>query len=100
MFIFDYLNEEKYILCISGSENFMVVTDSEQQHISVFSLKQKTFVCTVQVFTKPANGDTYTVDAIAISADERHVCYCDCFTNDLHIADINTLKDIKVHKGK
>ncbi|XP_022342057.2 NACHT and WD repeat domain-containing protein 2-like isoform X2 [Crassostrea virginica] len=84
----------------AGSENFMVVTDSEQQHISVFSLKQKTFVCTVQVFTKPANGDTYTVDAIAISADERHVCYCDCFTNDLHIADINTLKDIKVHKGE
>lgn len=78
----------------------MVVTDSTQQHISVFSLKQKTFVCTRQVFTDDAKGDPLTVDAMAISADERQVFYCDCYTNDLHIADINTLKDVKVHKGQ
>lgn len=78
----------------------MVVTDSTQQHISVFSLKQKTSVCTRQVFTDDAKGDPLTVDAMAISADERQVFYCDCYTNDLHIADINTLKDVKVHKGQ
>ncbi|XP_062592194.1 NACHT and WD repeat domain-containing protein 2-like [Saccostrea cucullata] len=82
-----------------GSYNYMVVTDSTQQYISVFSLKKKAFICTRQVFTDNANGDAYTVDAMVISADERQVCYCDCFTNDLHIADINTLKDNKVHKG-
>lgn len=85
---------------VKGSDNYMVVTDSTQQHISVFSLKQKTFVCTRQVFTDDAKGDPLTVDAMAISADERQVFYCDCYTNDLHIADINTLKDVKVHKGK
>ncbi|XP_061197445.1 NACHT and WD repeat domain-containing protein 2-like [Saccostrea echinata] len=83
----------------NGSNNYMVVTDSTQQHISVFSLKKKSFVCTRQVFTDNENGDPYTVDAMVISADERQVCYCDCFTNDLHIADINTLKDNKVYKG-
>lgn len=85
---------------LTGSDNYMVVTDATQQHISVFSLKQKTFVCTRQVFTDDAKGDPLTVDAMTISADERQVFYCDCYTNDLHIADINTLKDVKVHKGK
>lgn len=77
----------------------MVVTDSTQQHIFVFSLKRKKFVCNRQVFTHDANGDAYTVDAMTISADEHRICYCDCYTNDLHISDINTLVDVTVHKG-
>ncbi|KAK3084596.1 hypothetical protein FSP39_016054 [Pinctada imbricata] len=83
----------------AGSDQFMVVTDTTQQHLAIFSLKSRSFVGAGQVMTSDADGEYMSIDALTISANEKQVYFTDSWTNDIRTLDIAKFEEVSVKKG-
>ena len=78
----------------------MAVSDTSQQYLATFSLKTNSFLAVKEVMHTSEDGEFKGIDALAISANEKHVYFADNWTNDMHIRDIGTLKEVSVKKGQ
>ncbi|KAJ8312485.1 hypothetical protein KUTeg_009858 [Tegillarca granosa] len=78
-----------------GSKNYVVVTDTTSQHITVLNLRLNSFGPKQRAFKDTNNG----VDGLVITKDEQCLIIANCLDNDLHFKDINTLTTTRTVKG-
>ncbi|XP_060076014.1 NACHT domain- and WD repeat-containing protein 1-like [Ylistrum balloti] len=101
------VSESKLIFCmdmpsaIAASENYVVLTDSDQHYFTVYNFPKRNLTNWVQVFsTEQTSGQpNLTIDAIVIIPDEQRFILSNVRDNDLLIYDIKTLDKLKTIKG-
>ncbi|XP_069135457.1 NACHT and WD repeat domain-containing protein 2-like [Argopecten irradians] len=86
---------------IAASENYVVLTDSDQHYFTVYNFPKKSLSHWVPVFSsKRTSGQpNLTIDAIVIVPDETRFILSNVRDNDLHIYNLTSLDKIKTIKG-
>ncbi|XP_033748500.1 NACHT domain- and WD repeat-containing protein 1-like [Pecten maximus] len=101
------ISESKLMFCldmpsaIAASENYVVLTDSDQHFFTVYNFPKRSLSNWVQVFsTERISGQPdLTIDAIVIIPDENRFILSNVRDNDLHIYDMKSLDKLKTIKG-
>ncbi|OWF44316.1 NACHT domain- and WD repeat-containing protein 1-like [Mizuhopecten yessoensis] len=86
---------------IAASENYVVLTDTDQHYFTVYNYPKRTLSNWVQVFSseRVSGQPDLTIDAIVIMPDETRFILSNVRDNDLHIYDIKSLNRLKTIKG-
>ncbi|OWF44315.1 NACHT domain- and WD repeat-containing protein 1-like [Mizuhopecten yessoensis] len=86
---------------IAASENYVVLTDTDQHFFTVYNFPKRTLSNWVQVFSseRVSGQPDLTIDAIVIIPDETQFILSNVRDNDLHIYDIKSLNRLKTIKG-
>ncbi|KAJ8304438.1 hypothetical protein KUTeg_018021 [Tegillarca granosa] len=82
-----------------GTENYVAILNNQNEDITVLNMKTNTYGGTRKGFPADEDGDYPTIDALAVTPDEKLIIYASCMDNDLHLIDIETLEDVRIIKG-
>ncbi|KAK6174034.1 hypothetical protein SNE40_017384 [Patella caerulea] len=98
-FLKEDMDFEEYDFCV-GQGRYMAGMDNENYSVAIFDVTEEKFlhVTTIYPEYKDEDGDLMrnTVDAMAISPDEKNIVIFNYSDNKTGIYDIKTMKEIKV----